>query len=319
MKNMSGYGMAKYSFQQVDVEDIVQIPSAQSPEWNQNIPRPAWLRSQLRTGTMFARVASILRQSCLSTVCKEAKCPNRQECWNSGTATFMILGDVCTRGCRYCAVNHGKPENLRIDEPEQVAKAVEEMGLRYAVLTSVTRDDVPNGGAEQFYRVVKAIKDRCPGVGIEVLIPDFGGSKDALKRILEAKPRVLNHNIETVERLFPSLRPQGDYRRSLELLRRAELWRRESGADIRLKSGLMVGLSETRSEILRVMDDLRECGVDILTMGQYLRPSLRQVPVMRYWSPEDFEDLRQEGLKRGFAFVEAGTFVRSSYRAAKHG
>lgn len=309
--------MVEYT--QVGVEDEAIIPHPRDPEWRQNLKRPQWLRTSLRTDKTYAHVAAILRRGCLNTVCRSAQCPNRQECWNAGTATFMILGNTCTRGCRYCAVNHGQAEPVRADEPELVAQAVEEMQLRYTVLTSVTRDDLPDGGAEHFARVVEAIKARCPQIGVEVLIPDFRDSEEALVRVLQAGPRVLNHNTETVERLFPTLRPQGDYRRSLRLLERANRWRREHGAKMRLKSGLMVGLSEKRSEILQVMDDLREREVDILTLGQYLRPSFDQVPVMRFWQEEEYEDLRQEGLKRGFSFVEAGTFVRSSYHAAKHG
>ena len=310
------------AFQQTDAEEIKTIPGPDSPEWRQNIKRPAWLRTSLRTDKTYGKVASILRQGGLCTVCREAQCPNRQECWSEGTATFMILGKTCTRSCRYCAVSHGGFEALRPEEPEQVARAVEAMELRFAVVTSVTRDDLPDGGAEHFAQTIRAIRQRCPQVGVEVLIPDFAGSEAALDLVLQAGPRVLNHNMETVERLFPVLRPQGDYRRSLELLRRADQWRRRTeneGKRLLLKSGLMVGLSETRRELLQVMDDLRGCGVDILTLGQHLRPSLQQVPVMRYWTPEEYEDLRREGQKRGFKAVEAGTFVRSSYHAAKYG
>ena len=312
--------MDNCAFRQIDADEIKEIPRPGSPEWRENLKRPAWLRTSLRTDKTYGRVASILRQGGLCTVCREARCPNRQECWSEGTATFMILGKTCTRSCRYCAVSHGGFEELRPEEPESVAEAVEAMGLRFAVITSVTRDDLPDGGAEHFARTIRAVKQRCPEVGVEVLIPDFAGSEPALELVLRAGPRVLNHNMETVERLFPVLRPQGDYRRSLQLLQRADKWRRQAqneGGRLLLKSGLMTGLSETRREILRVMDDLRESGVDILTLGQYLRPSLQQVPVMRYWAPEEYEELRQEGLKRGFKAVEAGTFVRSSYHAAK--
>ncbi|MDO5296160.1 MAG: lipoyl synthase [bacterium] len=308
------------AFQQISADEIKEIPQPDSPEWKQNLKRPAWLRTSLRTDRTYGQVASILRQGGLCTVCREAQCPNRQECWSEGTATFMILGKTCTRSCRYCAVSHGGFDELRPDEPEEVARAVEAMQLRFAVVTSVTRDDLPDGGAGHFARTVQAIKRRCPGVGVEVLIPDFAGNAAALEQVLAAGPKVLNHNMETVERLFPRLRPQGDYRRSLQLLGRVQAWRQEKAdSGLLLKSGLMVGLSETREELLRVMDDLREQGVDILTLGQYLRPSLQQVPVMRYWSPDEYEDLRQEGLKRGFKAVEAGTFVRSSYHAAKYG
>ena len=314
--------MDNCAFQQIDPDEIKEIPRPDTPEWSQNIKRPAWLRTSLRTDKTYGKVAAILRQGGLCTVCREAQCPNRQECWSDGTATFMILGKICTRSCRYCAVNHGGFEALRPGEPESVAGAVESMNLRFAVITSVTRDDLPDGGAEHFAQTIRSVKRRCPGVGVEVLIPDFAGSNASLELVLQAGPRVLNHNMETVERLFPILRPQGDYRRSLQLLRRADDWRlkTENGENtLLLKSGLMVGLGETRRELLQVMDDLRECGVDILTLGQYLRPSLNQVPVMRYWTPEEYESLRQEGMKRGFKAVEAGTFVRSSYHAAKYG
>ncbi|MBQ7568285.1 lipoyl synthase [bacterium] len=307
------------AWQQIDADEIKEIPKPGTPEWQQNLRRPAWLRTSLRTDKTYGRVASILRQGGLCTVCREAQCPNRQECWSEGTATFMILGKVCTRACRYCAVSHGGFEDARPDEPEQVAQAVEAMGLRFAVVTSVTRDDLPDGGAEHFAQTIMAIRLKNPNVGVEVLIPDFAGSEAALECVLLAEPRVLNHNMETVERLFPLLRPQGNYRRSLELLGRADSWRKRSAnaeKSLLLKSGLMVGLGETRRELLQTMDDLRERGVDMLTLGQYLRPSLQQVPVMRYWSPEEYEDLRQEGLKRGFKSVEAGVFVRSSYHAA---
>ncbi len=310
--------MVECNYQQLGVEDAAEIPQPGTPEWKQNLPRPAWLRTSLRTDRTFAKVATVLRQGKLHTVCREAKCPNRQECWSEGTATFMILGSTCTRGCRYCAVNHGQAEPLNAAEPDEVAKAVQEMGLRYAVLTSVTRDDLPDGGAEHFARTIAAIKERCPQTRVEVLIPDFDDSESALELVLQAGPRVLNHNMETVERLFPQLRPQGNYRRSLKLLERADRWRQRTGAAMMLKSGMMLGLSERRSEVLQVMDDLRERHVDMLTLGQYLRPSLQQVPVMRFWHPEEYEELRQEGLKRGFRFVEAGVMVRSSYHAAKH-
>ena len=299
--------------------DVVQIPEPGTPQWRHNLPRPAWLRTSLRTDKTYARVAATLKRGHLFTVCREAQCPNRQECWSDGTATFMILGDTCTRACRYCAVNHGCAKPLSAEEPQAVAEAVQAMELRYAVLTSVTRDDLPDGGAEHFARTIECIKELCPDTGVEVLIPDFGDSQPALERVLQAGPRVLNHNIETVERLFPQLRPQGNYKRSLQLLERANAWRKEHGARMLLKSGLMVGLSETWDEVLQVMDDLREREVEVLTVGQYLRPSFEQVPVMRYWEPEEYEELKRQGFKRGFKFVEAGVFVRSSYHAASHG
>lgn len=300
------------------VEAELVIPKVGTPEWERNLPRPKWMRTSLRTDSTYGQVAAAVKRGNLHTVCREARCPNRQECWSEGTATFMILGDTCTRGCRYCAINHGAAQTLDEEEPQRVAEAVREMGLRYAVLTSVTRDDLSDGGAQHFASTICSIREICPQIGIEVLIPDFADSPKALETVLQAGPTVLNHNMETVERLFPCLRPQGDYRRSLRLLERANRWRREQKAKMLLKSGIMVGLSETRSEIWQLMDDLRQREVDILTIGQYLRPSLQQVPVMRYWEPEEYEELRREGLRRGFKCVEAGAFVRSSYRAAHH-
>ncbi|MBQ7501693.1 lipoyl synthase [bacterium] len=296
-------------------EPELEIPDTGSPEWEKNILKPEWLKVRIGTDRGYGAVNQALKSRCLHTVCQEARCPNISECWTSGTATFMIMGDICTRGCAYCAVKTGRPAPLDGNEPERVAQAVLSLKLDYAVITSVDRDDLPDGGAEHFASVIKAVRRSVPGCKIEVLIPDFGGDLNALERVLEAGPDVLNHNIETVKRLYKRLRAKGDYRRCLDILKYAK---EHMPADKRTKSGLMVGLGESCREILYLMDDLRSAGTDVMTIGQYLRPSLKNVPVMKYRSPEEFAFFREEGLKRGFKFVEAGPLVRSSYRAASH-
>ena len=296
-------------------EPELTIPEAGSPEWSVNLPKPEWLKVKIGTDRGYAAVNKALKSRCLHTVCQEARCPNISECWTSGTATFMIMGDICTRGCAYCAVKTGRPAPLDADEPERVAQAVLNLKLDYAVITSVDRDDLPDGGAAHFASVIRAVRERVPGCKIEVLIPDFGGDLKALELVLEAGPDVLNHNIETVKRLYKRLRAKGDYRRCLEILKYAK---ERMPAGKRTKSGLMVGLGESCREILELMDDLRRAGTDIMTIGQYLRPGLKNVPVMKYRSPEEFAFFREEGLKRSFGFVESGPLVRSSYRAASH-
>jgi lipoic acid synthetase len=254
-----------------------------------------------------------VRRLSLNTVCQEARCPNIYECWSEGTATFMILGEICTRACGYCAVKSGRPLPPDPDEPEHVAEAVAAMGLEHAVITSVDRDDLPDGGAAHFARTIRAVRQRSPGTRVEVLIPDF---LESLDLVLEAGPDVLNHNTETVPRLYRRARSRGDYARTLEVLRRAHEYRQ--GRAMLTKSGLMVGLGETRDELVRVFADLRSVGCDILTVGQYLRPTLKHLPVERYWSPDEFADLRRQALALGFRFVEAGPLVRSSYHAQRH-
>ena len=272
-------------------------------------PLPPWIRVRLRQGQDLARLRGLLRDSTLHTVCEEARCPNLWECWNRGTATFMVLGDICTRSCGFCAVKTGRPLTLDRDEPRRVAEAVRAMGLTHAVVTSVNRDELADGGASVFAETIREIRAFNPGCTVEVLIPDFQGSEAALRTVLDAGPDVLNHNTETVPRLYPTVRPQARYERSLELLARAKA----RGA--RVKTGLMVGLGETAEELLAVFSGLRAAGCDVLTLGQYLQPTREHLPVDRYYSLEEFERLRAEALALGFAHVEAGPLVRSSYHA----
>lgn len=273
--------------------------------------RPEWLKIRLHTGPNYREIKSLVRGLNLHTVCEEAHCPNIYECWEHRTATYMILGSICTWRCAYCAVQTGKPMPVDWAEPFRVAKAVKVMGLRHAVVTSVSRNDLPDGGAEVFARTIRAIRALNPECTIEVLIPDFRGSEAALRTVLEAHPDVLNHNIETVRRLHRKVRPAGRYWRSIELLRRSK----EITPDIPTKSGIIIGMGETKDEILETMADLRAAKVDLLTIGQYLRPSKNHWPVMKYYTPQEFEELKAEGLKMGFAHVESGPLVRSSYHA----
>jgi lipoic acid synthetase len=273
--------------------------------------KPDWLKRRLPTGEAFNQVRELIAAGRLHTVCQEAKCPNIWECYSHGTATFLIMGERCTRDCRFCSVEPGRPEPLDPDEPARVAEAVERMGLNYAVVTSVTRDDLPDGGAAHFAATIGAIRRRVPGAQIEILVPDFQGDAAALAAVLAARPNVFNHNLETVPRLYPLVRPQADYRRSLELLRR-------SGAlapSIPTKSGLMLGLGENPEELRQTLLDLREAGCRILTLGQYLQPSAAHLPVEAYVPPDDFENWRAAALEMGFSEVASAPFVRSSYHA----
>ncbi len=271
--------------------------------------RPEWLRVRLPRSGEFGRTRRIVKRHRLHTVCESASCPNIGECWSAGTATFMILGDVCTRGCGFCGVHGGCPGPVDPEEPDRVASAVSEMGLTYAVLTSVTRDDLPDGGAALWAGTIRAIRRSSPDTRVEVLVPDFLGDSAALDQVLAASPDVLGHNVETVPRLYPIARPQADYRRSLELLRRAG----ERGAVT--KSSLMLGLGESEAEVLSVMDDLRVAGCDLLALGQYLQPTRDNLPVDRFVPPEEFDRLAVAGRARGFLHVESGPLVRSSYHA----
>ncbi|OUM94372.1 MAG: lipoyl synthase [Thermobacillus sp. ZCTH02-B1] len=277
----------------------------------QKTPKPDWLRIRLATDGGYAELKSMMRAKALHTVCEEARCPNIYECWANRTATFMILGDICTRACRFCAVKTGMPTELDLAEPERVAEAAEQMGLRHCVVTSVARDDLADGGASIFAMTIRAIRKRLPLCSVEVLIPDFQGNWDALRVVMDAKPDILNHNIETVRRLSDKVRAKAKYDRSLELLRRAK----EMRPEIPTKSGLMLGVGEEWHEILEAMDDLRAAGCDILTIGQYLQPTPNHLPVERYVHPDEFKALKEEGLKRGFRHVESGPLVRSSYHA----
>ena len=273
---------------------------------------PPWFKIRLTTSDRQSIVRGLIKDNKLHTVCRSAGCPNQTECWNAGTATFMILGDICTRGCGFCNVPKGVPEGLDTDEPNRVADAVSMLKLNYVVITSVTRDDLPDGGASLFAETITAVRSKVHDCRVEVLIPDFQGSGTSLKSVLAAKPDVLNHNLETVPSLYPRVRPQADYRRSLEVLSRAAT----HGAVT--KTGLMLGLGEGIDEILAVMNDLRQIGC-ILTLGQYLQPGRRHLPVEKYYHPDEFAELRDRALAMGFRHVVAGPLVRSSYHAGKYG
>jgi lipoic acid synthetase len=277
------------------------------------LPRPQWLRAPAPVGENYRELKSLIDRLQLHTVCESAACPNIGDCWNRRTATFMILGNVCTRRCGFCAVQKGAPLEVDYDEPRRVAEAAAAMGLRYAVITSVNRDDRKDGGAELFALTIKAIRERIPGCRVEVLVPDFQGSHDAMRIVMDARPDVLNHNTETVPRLYRQVRLGARYERSLEMLAYAKA----SSPVTPVKSGLMLGLGETLDEVLTVMHDLRAHSVDILTLGQYLRPSPRHLPIVRYITPSDFDELRHAGYRMGFAHVEAGPLVRSSYHASE--
>lgn len=278
-----------------------------------DLRKPSWLLKRLPPSSSVREVRALLRQQSLHTVCESAMCPNLSECFGRKTATFLILGSVCTRHCGYCAIETGCPEPLDREEPERVAEAAAALGLRHVVVTSVTRDDLDDGGAGQFAATVEALRRGLPSATIEVLIPDFGGSDEALDLVLRAGPDVLNHNVETVPSLFPTVRPSGDYARSLGLLERAK----QGLASGYTKSGLMVGLGEREDEVREVMRDLRAAGCDIFTAGQYLRPSKLHLEVVEYWPPERFDRLRTAGEALGFLLTASGPYVRSSYNADK--
>jgi lipoic acid synthetase len=274
--------------------------------------RPDWLRVRLPGGPNYQELKGLMRGLELHTVCEEAHCPNIGECWEARTATFMILGDTCTRACGFCAVKTGRPLTLDLGEPVRVAEAIERMGLRHAVITSVNRDELEDGGAGIFAGTIRQVRKRSPETTIEVLIPDFMGDEAALAKVMRARPDILNHNIETVPRLYPQVRPKARYPRSLEVLQRAK----RLDATVFSKSGIMLGLGEEREEVVQVFRDLRAHDVEILTVGQYLRPSLNHLPIVRYVTPDEFADLKREALGMGFRHVESGPLVRSSYHAA---
>ncbi|AUM66744.1 lipoyl synthase [Brevibacillus sp. 7WMA2] len=276
--------------------------------------KPDWLKINLASGQdldNFREIKQMMRGKTLHTVCEEAKCPNIHECWVNRTATFMILGDICTRACRFCAIKTGLPTELDLAEPERVAEASEQMGLKHVVVTSVARDDLADGGASIFAATIKAIRKRLPLATIEVLIPDFMGNWDALKLVMDARPDVLNHNIEAVRRLSDRVRARAKYDRTLELLRRAK----EMQPTIPTKSSLMIGVGEEIEDILETMDDLRAVDVNIMTIGQYLQPTKKHIAVTKYYHPDEFRMMKEEGMKRGFSHVESGPLVRSSYHA----
>ncbi len=274
--------------------------------------KPDWLKIKLNTNEQYTGIKKMIREEKLHTVCEEAKCPNIHECWaERRTATFMILGSLCTRACRFCAVQTGLPTELDLQEPERVAESVEKMGLKHVVITAVARDDLKDGGAEVFAETIRAVRRRNPFCSIEVLPSDMNGEYDNIKTLMDAKPDILNHNIETVKRLSPSVRARATYERSLEVLRRAK----EMSPNTPTKSSIMVGLGETKEELLEAMDDLRANDVNILTLGQYLQPTKRHLKVQKYWSPEEFNELKEIALSKGFSHCEAGPLVRSSYHA----
>jgi lipoic acid synthetase len=273
--------------------------------------RPKWLTVRAPAGESYHHLKQLMRSKALNTICEEARCPNIGECWGHGTATFLILGDVCTRSCRFCDVKTGRPAPIDWEEPERVAQAVRQMGLKHVVITSVNRDERKDGGAPIFALCIERIRQVQPGCSIEVLIPDFKGDVDALQIVLDARPDILNHNVETVKRLFRTVQPQDRYEWALATLRNAKkLW-----PEAVTKSGIMVGLGETFDEVVEVMDDLRQIDVDILTVGQYLQPSRKHMPIDHYYTPEEFAEFERLGLEMGFKWVESGPLVRSSYNA----
>ena len=275
------------------------------------IAKPDWLKIKVQDGPQRRRVSGLIQRLSLNTVCEEAHCPNLMECFSRKTATFMILGRICSRNCTFCNVTGGRPEPIDPQEPERVALAVRELGLNYAVITSVTRDDLPDGGSGHFVEVIQAVREINPAITLEVLIPDFSGRTESLKMIVKAQPEVINHNLETVARLYPEVRPQAVYRRSLLLLKKIK----ETNSGMMTKSGIMIGLGEKKVEVIQVFKDLRSVGCDLLTVGQYLAPSKAHHPVSSYIQPEAFDEYRRIALDLGFRQVACGPLVRSSYRA----
>ncbi len=273
--------------------------------------RPEWIKVRAPAGPNYARVREIMRSKLLHTVCEEARCPNLGECWGAGTATFLLMGDTCTRSCGFCDIKTGRPQQLDWLEPERVARAVQAMDLRHAVITSVNRDEREDGGAPIFAMVIRRIRELQPGCSVEVLIPDFKGSREALSIVMDARPEILNHNVETVRRLFKRVQPQDRYEWAQATLSNA----RQLDPDVLTKSGIMVGLGESLDELKATMGDLRSWGVDILTIGQYLQPSAKHLPIERYYHPQEFAELKDYGLEIGFRWVESGPLVRSSYHA----
>jgi lipoic acid synthetase len=278
-----------------------------------NLRKPPWLKKRIPLFQDLLKVKSILEQTDLHTVCEEARCPNLGECFSKGTSTFLILGRVCTRNCGFCAVEHGTPVPPDETEPQKVAQTIKKMGIEYVVITSVTRDDLPEGGASLFAKTIRAIRISDPRIKVEVLIPDFQGDLTSLEIVLKESPDVLNHNVETIARLYPQVRPQADYKRSLHLLKKSKgLY-----PHLLTKSGFMLGLGETREEVLALLQDLRETGCDFLTIGQYLQPHQDRLPVVRFIPPEEFEEYKRIGEEMGFRMVASGPFVRSSFHASQ--
>jgi lipoic acid synthetase len=273
---------------------------------------PDWLKVRIGSGENYSKVKTLLRTAKLHTICEEARCPNIAECFGCRTAVFLILGNVCTRNCKYCNVTHGKPGSLNKNEPRDIAESVKTLGLKYVVVTSVTRDDLPDGGASVFVQTIQEIRQVNPVVHIEVLIPDFKADRNALQGIVYAAPDVINHNIEVVEPLFPEIRPQGDYQRSLSVLRIIKTIDKQ----MKTKSGFMIGLGETKEQILSTLQDLKTAQVDFLTIGQYLQPTKKHAEIKKYYTPDEFQELQKIAQSLGFTHVESGPLVRSSYHAA---
>lgn len=290
-------------------KEFAEIVEKTRPELGK---RPEWLKVKLPTGGNYTDVLNLMRKSKLNTVCEEAKCPNLAECWNHRTATFMILGDTCTRSCGFCNVKVGLPTELDLDEPRRVTEAVETLNLNHVVITSVNRDELQDGGASIFTETIRLIREKKPGTSIEILIPDFKGLTEAFEIIMKNPPDILNHNLETIPRLYHAVRPQAKYSRSLELLE----WFKKK--NLRTKSGIMVGIGETPEEVLDLMIDLRKVNCDILTIGQYLQPTKNHLPVHRFVTPDEFAMYKKEGMEMGFKVVESAPLVRSSYHAHKH-
>ncbi len=295
--------------------DLIPVSSAADWQPDPKSPRrrPPWIRVRAPSGQTYEALRQLMRGKALHTVCEEAQCPNLGECWGKGTATFLMMGDTCTRSCGFCDIQTGRPNPLDWAEPNRIAESVRAMGLQHVVITSVNRDDRPDGGAPLFAMVIRRIRQLQPGCSAEVLIPDFKGSEWALKIVMDAQPEILNHNVETVPRLFKVVQPQDRYQWALDTLGNAKSMQ----PLVLTKSGIMLGLGETIEEVLQTMADLVNIGVDILTLGQYLQPSKRHLPIARYYTPAEFDELREAGLNMGFKWVESGPLVRSSYRAAE--
>ncbi|MDP9382831.1 MAG: lipoyl synthase [Chloroflexota bacterium] len=291
--------------------DVLHLSTGELAPVEAREKKPEWLKAKFPSGPNYRELKQLMRSNNLNTVCEEAHCPNISDCWERRTATFMILGSVCTRSCGFCAIETGRPPVYDVLEPGRVAAAVAHLGLRHVVVTSVARDELPDGGSEIFARTIRAIHRKVPGCSVEVLIPDFKGNWEALQAVVDAGPEILNHNTETVPRLHKRVRVQAKYERTLELLRRGK----QMNPRMVTKSGLMVGLGERRDEISQVMADLRVANVDVLTVGQYLRPSREHLPLERYYTPREFAEIKEEGLALGFTHVESGPLVRSSYHA----
>jgi lipoic acid synthetase len=300
----------QYQEQLMSTVNIQEI-AIDNPDKSRLQRRPDWIRVRVPTGENYANLKDLMRSKQLHTVCEEAHCPNIGECWGKGTATFLIMGDICTRSCGFCDIKTGRPLPLDWQEPERVAQAVKKMNLRHVVITSVNRDERRDGGAPIFALCIERIREIQPGCSIEVLIPDFKGNADALKIVMDARPEILNHNVETVPRLFKQVQPQDRYEWALTTLRNA----RAMDGDVLTKSGIMLGLGEEWDEIITTMQDLADCGLDILTIGQYLQPSKNHLPIEKYYKPEAFTELKRIGLEMGLKWVESGPLVRSSYRA----